>query len=92
MVEKTEGEPGAHQWPATNNWSTLSRNVVIECTSPYTGIKIKTFVVIDTDSTGSYRYNYHHSHDDSLKIDIINMSVKIENKDSLDYKSTMLHK
>ena len=42
-----------------SHWQTLSHKCCIEYTSPWTGFKLTTLVVIGTDCIGSYKFNYH---------------------------------
>ena len=59
LVEETE-VPRENHWPVTSHWQTLSHNVgCIQYTSPWTGFKLTTLVVIGTDCIGSYKSNWH---------------------------------
>ena len=57
LVEVT-GVPGENHQPIAGNWQTLSHNVV-SSTLPWTGFELTISVAIDTDYTGSCKFNYH---------------------------------
>jgi hypothetical protein len=56
LVEETR----ENHWPVASHWQTLSHNqCCIGYTSPWTGFKLTTLVVIGTDCIGSGKSNYH---------------------------------
>jgi hypothetical protein len=58
LMEET-GVPGWNHRPVASYWQTLSHNVVIDYTSPWTWFEITTLVVIGTDCTGGCKSNFH---------------------------------
>jgi hypothetical protein len=57
LVEETLVSGENHQ-PVASHWETLSQ-CCIENTSPWTGFKLTTLVVIGIDCTDSCKFNYH---------------------------------
>ena len=57
-MEET-GIPGENHQPVASHWKTLSHNVVSSTPRHEQGLNTWILVVIGTDCTGSYKYNYH---------------------------------
>ena len=57
LLVEDAGVPGESHRPVASHWQTLPHKCCIEYTSPWTGFKLTTLVVIGTDCIGSCKSN-----------------------------------
>jgi hypothetical protein len=58
LVQET-GVSGENHRPVGSHWQTYHKKCCIQYTWPWAGFELPTLVVVDTDCTGSCKWNYH---------------------------------
>ena len=68
---------GKNHWPVASHWQTLSHILLYRVHLPWSGFKLTTLMVIDTDCIGSFKSNYHTIMTMICSVSIVNLVVSI---------------